>query len=57
MEDLVTLLDIGQSVAVTVLLWRTYVADRERSVLLAHIKETQNWIEGLVGELMTRTKN
>lgn len=54
-DELLAILHVGESIAVSVLVWRAIVADRERKEILAAMYETEQWIRGLVKELLDRT--
>lgn len=55
MDELMAVLHVGESVAVSVLVWRSWVADRERKEILQHMQHTQHWIQSLAMELLKKT--
>lgn len=54
-ETILTVLQVTQSVAVAVLVWRSQVADKERQELMTATKENVAWTQKLVWELLKRT--
>jgi len=55
MESILALLDVGQGIAVAVLVWRSIVADRERAVLLKRLELNQVYVETVVNKLLEKT--
>ena len=55
MDELLAILHIGESVAVSVLIWRSLVADRERSGLLTEMREMRMYLQALVIEMLKKT--
>lgn len=53
--ELLQILDAVDSIGVAVLIWRSLVADKERAQMLKQQAKNQEWIEGLVGTLLTKT--
>lgn len=55
-DELLAILHLGESIAVSVLVWRAIVADRERREILTAMYDTEQWIRGLVKELLETRK-
>lgn len=55
LDAFLTVLQVTQSIAVAVLIWRSMVADRERGELVHQLSVTEEWIRTLVMELLNRT--
>lgn len=56
MDEILTVIKAVEPIGIGVLIWRSIVADRERAEVMRQQQQTQIWIEGLVGELLSRTK-
>lgn len=54
MDELLAILDLGQAIGISVLIWRAFIADRERSEFLRRDEKTQDWIKALVLELLVQ---
>lgn len=54
-EEILALLHVGESIAVSVLVWRSFVADKERAELMDEIRESGRWVQALVNDLLERT--
>ena len=52
MDELLAVLDFGQAIGISILIWRAFVSDRERSEFLRKDEKTQDWIKALVLELL-----
>lgn len=53
-DTILTVLQVTQSVAVAVLVWRSQVADKERQELATNVKENTAWTQKLVWELLRK---
>jgi len=52
MDEIIIAIKLIEPIGVGVLLWRAWVADKERAVMLDHQIKQQEWVEGLVGMLL-----
>jgi hypothetical protein len=55
MDEFLTVVKAVEPLGIAILIWRSVVADRERERLMQQQQKTQEWIEGLVAELLRRT--